>query len=158
MEIRASARAIYKQGYADAMKAAALMIVSRKLDEIKALLQVTGVNASFPTPATMLDNLRPQQPLAPVVKNPCVQCGREGVYRSKPSQWNRTGSWYCRTHQVIGTTGELEDRMDRAIQPQAPPAQPPALQPAPVVAGANNLPAPGASSLSEAMGLAQVEE
>lgn len=146
-EIRRQARQIYEQGMADAMKAAALMIVARKLDEIKALLQATGVNAPVVGVANWNSPVAPQPQLAPVVRNPCVHCGREGVYKSKPSQWNRTGSWACRAHIALLGQIEQEDRLDKAIQPQPTPAPPSALAPQP---------APGASSLEAAMGLAEV--
>jgi hypothetical protein len=147
-EVRQTARQIADNGMAEAMKAATLMIVSRKLDEIRTMLAASGMSGGITLPPTS-PPLQPSPPLAPVIKHPCVQCGREGVYKSKPSQWNRTGSWHCRIHMVLATTTELEDRMDRSVNTQPPrnlqqdfPAQP----------------APGASTLAEAMGMATVEE
>jgi hypothetical protein len=153
MEIQRSAKQIYEQGFSEAMKAAALMVCARKLDEVRTLLVAAGLNtAGFPR----IGGETHQTPAASaVVTNPCVHCGRQGIYKTKPSQFNRTGSWYCRLHQPLANQIEAEDRMDRSLAPApalAAPTQPEMFAP-PVT---NGHAAAGASSLSEAMGLAQV--
>jgi hypothetical protein len=39
----------------------------------------------------------------------CVECGRVGVYQTKPNRWNRTGSWYCDVHESPARQREAED-------------------------------------------------
>jgi len=130
------------------MRAAALLVVSRKLDEIRSLLVAGGVGSltaavnGAPTVVAVSPTAAPVPP-----KNPCVQCGRPGVYRSKPNQFNKTGSWFCRIHIVLGTGGDLEDQMDRSLQPTMVPS-PPQVSP--------QASPPGASTLAEAMMGAQV--
>ena len=156
-EIRASAKQIYANGMSEAMKAAALLVVSRKLDEIRTLLSASGLGGAAlgaGTPSPLFPTATPTpaaQPSPPQIQNPCVTCGRPGVYRSRPNQFNKSGSWYCRVHQKLGVSTDAEDRMETvAIQPPSQAVQPAAPMPAPQ-------PAPGASSLSEAMGLAVLE-
>lgn len=155
-EIRQSARQIYQSGMVEAMKAAALVIVARKLDEIKSLVAASGLSGAgisqeIATLAGVSAPQHPAQPSPPPVKNPCVHCGRAGFYRSKPSQFNKTGSWFCKTHLVLARQVEAEDRFDRTIQP-SPQAEPPS----PGLVEQIPAPAPGASSLAEAMGMAEI--
>jgi hypothetical protein len=159
-EIRVAARQIHKSGLAEAMTAATLVVVSRKLDELRALVaSVVGSAAMSGMPS---HGMAPQLPTAtpspppppPAVKNACVHCGREGVYRTRANQWNRTGSWYCRIHMPLAGQIEAEDRMDRAIQPQAPPPPPQQLQM--VDSHPEQGPNPGASSMAEALGMAEI--
>jgi hypothetical protein len=154
-EIRQSARQIYASGMADAMKAAALVIVARKLDEIRALVVAGGLSnvaIQNATPGSVSTAQPPPPPSAPEVKNPCVQCGRSGIYKSKPNQWNRTGSWFCRVHMALAGQIEAEDRFDRAMPPVAPPMEPAPQQVSPQGVQIS----PGASSLAEAMGMAEI--
>ena len=156
-EIRQSAKQIYETGMAEAIKVATLAIVSRKLDEIRTIVNLVangfgnGPPLSRDSPSLAVSSLpsppsTSQQP--PVVKNPCVHCGREGVYRTRPNQWNKSGSWFCRVHMSLGAGVEAEDRMDRTINPVPPSAAAaPAVPPQPV---------PGASTLAEAMGIAEI--
>jgi len=154
-EIRQSAKQIHAQGMAEAMRAATLMVCTKKLEEIRLILVANGFGNGPPlsrdSPSLAVSSLpsppaTSQQP--PVVKNPCVHCGREGVYRTRPNQWNKSGSWFCRVHMSLGAGVEAEDRMDRTINPVPPSAAAaPAVPPQPV---------PGASTLAEAMGIAEI--
>lgn len=151
VEIRRSAQQIFDSGMGEAMKAAALMICARKLDEVRSILAATGFNGLVT--GVSVTATPPVQavatPAPPPIKNPCVQCGRTGVYKTKPNQFNRSGSWYCRAHLVLGRSGEAEDQMDRMLTP-TPPAAPPIIQPQAAPSGA--------SSLAEAMGMAELDE
>lgn len=161
-EIRASARQIHETGMAEAMKAAALLIVARKLDEVRTLLMAAGYTSSGAvgsSPGTTIGTAAMASPPAAAVKNPCKLCGRAGIYKSKPNQFDRTGSWLCRIHMALGTAQEAEDAMDRHLTPPPMQAAPAPQASAPVITtpvGINH--APGASSLAEAMmGAQQVE-
>ena len=152
-EIRRSAKSIYNQQMGDAMKAAALMVVARKLDEVRQILVACGLNSTavpVTSPAVVFpQTATPAPPIPAAVTNPCVHCGRSGIYKTKPNQFNKTGSWFCRTHMALGGQIEAEDRFDRSLT-QIAPAPPPEVPPTSVP------PAAGASSLSEAMGLAEL--
>ena len=104
-EIRAKAKQIMAEREAEAYKAAALMIVSRKLDEIRDLLQGVGYTAAN-QPVGLVRNLQTNTqaavpgvggPQAPI-QHACTYCGAESVYRTKPNRYNRTGTWLCRVH------------------------------------------------------------
>lgn len=160
-ELRQTARTIHEQGMADAYKAATLMIVSRKLDEIRGLLVASGLSTpvAMPLPRDVVATAAPSPPPAQV-KNPCKLCGRAGIYKSKPNQFDRSGSWYCRIHMALGTSGEAEDAMDKHLTPAPPPPQQfsaPQSQPLVTPGTSQGLQSPGASSLAEAMMGAQVE-
>lgn len=166
-EIRQSARQIYESGLGEAMKAAALVVVARKLDEIRNLVVASGLsingldqNAILPGLSVPLPGAQPSPPpVAPPPLNPCVHCGRPGVYRSKPNPFNRTGSWVCRAHLPLVGQIEAEDRFDRTLGGEAPPpAQNPVVVPSvpPPSPGSNGPVAAGASSLAEAMGMAEL--
>jgi hypothetical protein len=127
-EIRAKAKQIRDDQMAEAMKAAALMIVARKQDEIIALLRSVGATNFLQAPTRSTQQIfgvgaQPTaQPAA--IEHPCVQCGREGIKRTKPNQWNRTGSWYCQVHAGLAAKTELEDAQDAVlIGPQKGPQQ-----------------------------------
>ena len=161
-EIRQSARQIYQQGMADAMKAAALLVCSRKLDEIRTILLGAGLSGVIPAGsiATLQQATQPSpvQAVPPPITNPCKHCGRPGVYKSKPSQWDRTGSWFCRAHAVLGTSVEAEDRFDRSMNMgSGPPPVGPAIAPQPVTPQQFRS-SPGASSIQEALGNAELVE
>ena len=160
-EIRQSAKQIHAQGMAEAMRAATLMVCTKKLEEIRLILVANGFGNGPPlsrdSPSLAVSPLpsppaTSQQP--PAVKNPCVHCGREGVYRTRPNQWNKVGSWYCRTHMVLAGQIEAEDRMDRVLPVAAAVATPEPVQP--VVQPPQ--PSPGASTLADALGMATLEE
>lgn len=132
-------------GYAEALKAATLIIVSKKLDEIQRTLLALGANNLTPNNAVTFTP-PPQPAPSPLAKNPCQHCGREGIYKSKPNQWNRTGSWYCRAHMALAGQIEADDKMDRSMNFHVPSAEPSIGPPV----------APGASTLQEAMGMAEI--
>lgn len=102
-EIRQRAQQLLRDQEVEAYKTAALLVCSRKLDEIRALLQAAGFTPLQATPAGMADNAinpaRVSAPAAPV--HPCQECGREAVVRTKPNKFNRTGSWLCRIHLAL---------------------------------------------------------
>ena len=125
-EIRAAAKQIMATQMAEAYKAAALGIVARKLDEIRAILQGAGVAQLLVSPAMAI-----QAPTVarPIVEHPCVQCGREGIRRTKPNAFNRTGSWYCQAHVALAAQSDFEDRVDGALIG----AQAATIKPKPVV-------------------------
>lgn len=115
-QIRAQAKQIYEAGMAQAYQGAALAIVAGKLDEIRILLQAAGFSANIPvgnTNGRMVQTFAPAPP--PPVENPCVQCGRTGVRKTRPNAFNRTGSWYCAAHQALAGQADAEDRIDNAI-------------------------------------------
>lgn len=165
-EIRQQAKQIQQQGMSEAFKAAALMICARKLDEVKSILAVaglSGVGISQNILPGLASQPPPTKPLPPSpIENPCVQCGRSGVYKSKPSQWNPTGSWWCQTHKVLAYQTEAEDRIDRSMPsltaPIVPSSPPPMQNPQRNNPVGPTPPSPGAGSLQEAMGLAEVVE
>ena len=100
-EIRAKAKQIMAEREAEAYKAAALMIVSRKLDEIREILSGAGLSARdvsslVPQGTPVSRNVSLVQP-API-QHACTYCGAESVYRTKPNRYNRTGTWLCRVH------------------------------------------------------------
>ena len=114
----------------DAYKAAALMICSRKLDEIRAILQGAGVAQVGQFSIAGQISAQPVvRQAAPVVEHPCVQCGREGIRRTKPNAFNRTGSWYCQAHVALAAQSDFEDRVDGALIG----AQAATIKPKPVV-------------------------
>ena len=158
-ELRQSAKQIYESQMSEALRAAALLVVSRKLDEVRQILVASGLGTAANVQSAIpgIASQPVVQPSPPPVQNPCCQCGRPGIYKTKPHQFNRTGSWYCRAHMALGGMIEAEDKMDKvAIQSQPPPSQPPQSQPLPPVQ--QDLPSPGASSLAEAMGMAEIVE
>lgn len=114
-EIRAQAKQIYASGMAEAYKAAAITIVGRKLDEIRTILNVAGFSAPTVLANAATNAARPNQPVNAQVENPCIQCGREGVRRTKPNAFNPTGSWYCKAHEGLAAQSEFEDRIDNAL-------------------------------------------
>lgn len=162
-EIKRSAKQIYATGMAEAMRAATLGIVARKLDEIRAILAASGLGMPT-TPVTPLSGVTaapPSPPTAPPVLNPCVECGRQGAYRSKPHKFNPKGSWYCRGHMALAGKLEAEDAMATKAQPAngatlpvplsgtiAPPSAPPVEVVAPAIP----------SGLAMAMGLAELAD
>ena len=116
-EIRLAAKQIMATQMAEAYKAAALGIVARKLDEIRAILNAAGVGQVYSgsIPAFNATGPAPVRPVATVVEHPCVQCGREGIRRTKPNAFNRTGSWYCQAHVALAAQSDFEDRVDAAL-------------------------------------------
>lgn len=105
-EIRAKAKQIMAEREAEAYKAAALMIVGRKLDEIADLLRTAGFSSSNVAQtlqgsvARQVSAVNPaSQPAA--IQHPCTYCGVESVYRTKPNRYNRTGTWLCRAHLAM---------------------------------------------------------
>lgn len=158
-EIRVKAKQIMADQMAEAMTAATLIIVSRKLDEIRALLQ----NAGFPqiqTPIVLAANRAvnssiDQSGQRPVIEHPCVQCGREGVRKTKPNKFNRQGSWYCLAHAKLAQVAEYEDKVDAGFNQGSEILKQQAnLQ---VVAQQPVQPA-GSSNLAEAMASLSAEE
>lgn len=102
-QIRESAKQIHATGMQEAMKAAAYMVVAKKLDELKAILQ--GISTSPNARNLQFDGVQHQVNGAgvrveggAVVEHPCSYCGRESVYRTRPHKFNRTGTWLCRAH------------------------------------------------------------
>jgi hypothetical protein len=118
----------------EAIKIATIQLAVKKIEEGLRLLQQAGIERSPQT--------APAAPLAPVVKNPCAQCGREGVYQSKrarvsgPGASNAPAPWYCQTHAQWAMQ---EDHIEQQSQKvgmttpvaSAPPPQPVAAAPAP---------------------------
>ena len=121
-EIRNAAKQIIKTQMAEAYKAAALGVVARKLDEVKAILNAAGfvgigtITNHVQPMAAGVPSLVPQQ-----VENPCCQCGRPGVRRTRPNNFNPTGSWFCAAHQVLAARSDFDDAMDRQLIGAAPP-------------------------------------
>ena len=129
-EIRAKARQIMDDQMAEAMKAAALMIVGRKLDEIRTILSSAGLGRELAVVAQGAPYNPSRQPVVQqqTVEHACVTCGRESIRRTKPNQWNRTGSWYCPIHVGLAAQSEFEDARDNALLgPQAGPKPKPAV-------------------------------
>ncbi len=134
-EIRSAAKQIAATGMADAMKAGALIVCARKidetqrkLDEIRAILQAAGVGAQAQVVA---GHSAPHPVSAPVSAGPaCVHCGRPAVRRTKPNQWNPQGSWFCQIHAPLANQGEFEDALDTHLMG---PAKGVALKKKPVV-------------------------
>ena len=123
VEIRREAERIMQQRSEDAYKAAALMVCNRKLDEIKAILNAAGIAvgaAPSGYPQVMASVAQPAA-VPQAVENPCCQCGRPGVRRTRPNAFNPTGSWYCAAHQVLAARSEFEDAVDRQLIGQAAP-------------------------------------
>lgn len=81
------------------MKAAAYMVVAKKLDEIKAILQAAVGTSGREAP------VRSIQPSVsadiPAIQHPCSECGREGSYPIRPNRWNRKGMWLCPIHEPL---------------------------------------------------------
>jgi len=170
-EIKLKARQIMDEQMAEAMKAAALMIVGRKLDEIRQILGAAGLAQPGMVPSGQrivvgaigqngAANGTVHQNPNPSVEHPCVQCGREGVRRTKPNRFNRTGSWYCAAHVRMAAQSDGEDAMDSALlggTAQPPMTKQPVVAAAPPVEMARpNAPAPvqeaaGEASLDAAM-------
>ena len=99
-ELRAKARELRDERDIEIMRTAALMLVGRRLDEIRALLQAGG----FPQAAAPMRAAAPapvQEPQPAPVENPCAHCGRAGVYRTQRNRFNRTGTWLCAIHRVL---------------------------------------------------------
>lgn len=129
-EIKKAAKQIYESGMADAYKSAALSIVGRKLDEIKAILQAAGLQGAMgagnhaPAPQAA-----PQRP-APRPDGPvCTHCGLPAVRRAKPNRFIvGPPPWYCLVHAGIAGKIEAEDALDGALigatGPQIKPKQP----------------------------------
>lgn len=152
-EIRVKAKQIMADQMAEAMTAATLIIVSRKLDEIRALLQ----NAGFPqiqTPVLAANrNTGINQGVS--IEHPCVQCGREGVRKTKPNKFNRQGSWYCLAHAKLAQVTEYEDKIDAGFNQGSPiPNQQTNLQ----IVPQNPVEPAGSSNLAEAMASLSAEE
>lgn len=121
-QIRAQAKQIYAAGMAEAYKGAALALVGQKLDEIRTILVTAGVGIpgayqanQFAAQRAQLAGVAGQTPVPAPVENPCVQCGRTGVRKTRPNAFNRTGSWYCAAHQALAGQADAEDRIDNAI-------------------------------------------
>lgn len=127
-EIRLKAREIYESGMAEAMRAAALMIVARKQDEILAILRGAGLQGA--AQLVMPTYNQPAVVQSPKVEHPCKHCGREGVKRTKPNRFDPAGSWYCISHVPLASAQEVEDRVDNAIlgPPPAAPKKPVLVQ------------------------------
>src|SRR5262249_55031852 len=63
----------------------------------------------------------------------CVDCGRPGVYRTKPNRkWNPWGSWYCRMHEADARQREAEDELTDRLMPSLRAANPPQAIQAPI--------------------------
>lgn len=164
-QLRTLAKSIYESGMADAMKAASLVMVARKLDEVRALLVASGLGnglASVTSPLAHSPVLpaapAPSPPPQPSVKNPCTHCGRESMYRSRPNKFNPKGSWFCQAHMILGQSVEVEDIVDNRFNPNPPPPPPTSPpQPQAYVAPPPPQPQPGSSTIFEAMANAQPE-
>jgi hypothetical protein len=158
-QLRREAAKIYESGMAQAYNAAVGQMLVRKIDEVLQLAAVTGYRMDAGAlPIGQMQRSAPPPP-KPAVENPCVQCGQEGVYKTKRNHFNLTGSWYCRAHQKMGGMTDAEDQLDRALLG----AQAPVTKPAPavVVAAApvemvkQGAPPPPADPLLAAMGMAK---
>lgn len=141
-EIKLKAKQIIQEREAEAYKAAALMICSRKLDEVSSLLRSIGATSTGIAMAQSgISGAPAARPISPViqpnpVEHPCCQCGREGVRRTKPNRFNRTGSWYCAAHVRMAAMTDGEDRMDAALlggTAEPPIVKQPVVAPAPPV-------------------------
>lgn len=113
----------------EAIKIATLQLAVKKLEEGLRLLQQAGVERATPLAA-------PPAPLAPVIKNPCVMCGREGVYQSKKARTQgKPPPFYCATHSAWAMQEDREQQAQEQYKPppqvieQAAPAAPPPTPP-----------------------------
>lgn len=91
----------------DAMKIAALEVVSKKLDEIKRILAANGFEMNTSAPVAEA----PTREEKPRVKNPCVQCGREGAWQDS------LGQWHCVPHGRVKKAQEAEEAKAKAMFP-----------------------------------------
>jgi hypothetical protein len=157
-EIRQSAKQIYESGMAEAMKTAALIIVGRKLDEIRGLLQAAGINphtvGGMVVPPTAYQAPSAPQPPRQPEGPQCFSCGRPAVRRSRPNRWNREGSWACQAHAVLLAKDEMEDRLDNVLAPTTEP--PPKVAPQQVVKIVTNAPPTIAQQMAEPAGEASL--
>jgi len=155
-EIRAKAKQIMDDQMAEAMKAAALMIVGRKLDEIRGLLQGAGFVSGQPfgvglAPQSLSRSgdagLRPQpQP----VENPCFQCGRPGVRKSPRTKWG-PGQWACAAHVLLLAITVDEDKVDATFALNTEPGPKPPPGPVQIVHTPPKEEAPGSDSPEAAL-------
>jgi hypothetical protein len=127
-EIEREATTILRQRMIDARKAAALEIIARKLGEIQSIIQAFGLKTNLtPIQAGLLSINAAQQ--VPPVKNPCVQCGKQGMWQSP-----RNKLWYCATSEKARDGHALKQRMDEAEDTVMLSSQPftnPSLPPVP---------------------------
>jgi hypothetical protein len=138
----------------EAIRIATLQLAVRKLEEGLRLLAQAGITreqvAAFAPQAAPV-------PVAPVVQNPCVNCGRPGVYQSKNKAIPLAKRpWYCAgEHATWAMREDNEEQNVRAVMPAlaqtAPSAPPPTIAPSPVAAVATQKPA----GLSAAMAALQ---
>jgi hypothetical protein len=172
-QIMARAREIQASGMAAAMNAAIGQLVLEKLTDIQSLLGATGyqVSAGPPLPGIARTATAPPPLQQPKVEHPCTQCGREGVYRTRPNKFNPQGSWYCAAHQGLGGRSDLEDHVDATSGLiQGPPLK--NVKPPPVITVMQPPPPPEAHApaaptlqqaaeddvLKQAMGLAEIAD
>jgi hypothetical protein len=153
-EIRQSAKQIYESGMAEAMKAAALLIVARKMDEVRGLLQAAGINphtvggmvvssAAYQAPSAPQPARQPEGPT-------CFSCGRPAVRKSRPNQFNPTGSWVCQIHVPLIAKDEAGDEVDRRFNLNTAPLPKPQIAAAPPVKIVTNAPPTIAQQMAEA--------
>ena len=121
--IQAKAREIHASQMAAAMNAAIGMEILQKLDELNSFIAASGYRFSAAAPSVVTQSQRAPSPPPNQVENPCIHCGRAGVYRTKPNKFNVKGSWFCRDHAALGGQTEIEDRMDAGLlgAPAGPP-------------------------------------
>jgi hypothetical protein len=60
-------------------------------------------------PSKPLKMMKRREPALPVKDQKCVECGRPGVYYSKPNRSNRAGSWFCQLHEAVARERDAED-------------------------------------------------
>jgi hypothetical protein len=125
-EIKAAAKQIVATQMVEAYKAAALSIVGKKLDEIRAILNAAGFQPAVGSPVYAAPSpqavARPAQPTGPL----CAICGNAAVRRAKPNRFTiGAPAWYCRVHESLAGQIEAEDRLDNAIIGAQAPIQKP---------------------------------
>ena len=119
----------------EAIRIATLQLAVKKLEEGLRLLAQAGIQREQGVTFTA-----PQAAAPPAVKNPCVLCGRPGVYQSKNSAIPPAKRpFYCEgDHATWARSEDNEERAVRAVMPPGAQAQvqPPAPVAAPVEAPA----------------------
>lgn len=110
-ELRAKVLDLKAERDIEIMQVAALTLVLRRLDEIKHILGAAHLDPSSGlglVHSTLSGNVGvgasqavqavPKAVSEPPIQNPCGECGRESVYRTRRNKFNRTGTWLCPIH------------------------------------------------------------
>jgi hypothetical protein len=128
-KIRARATDQMKQAAIEARKVAVLEYVGEQLEELTRLLRAEGFKVSRTHDTATLLTGNPPPPIpAPIVQNPCIYCGRQGVVMNE----TKTG-WLCEVHGQYELGGAAQDRQGQNIAAQMFNAAPPKSRQKPVV-------------------------